>query len=71
MSSLFGAVEDMCLKKISKALEIVQIFFWLISGIFYSNDCVCDKKKSYLRQFSKGIGNVHNPTCKNRIGSRT
>lgn len=45
MSSLFGAVEDMCLKKISKALEIVQIFFWLISGIFYSNDCVCDKKK--------------------------
>lgn len=35
MSSLFGAVEDMCLKKISKALEIVQIFFWLISDIFY------------------------------------
>lgn len=53
MSSLFGAVEDMCLKKISKALEIVQIFFWLISGIFYSNDCVCDKKKVIYGNFPR------------------
>lgn len=54
MSSLFGAVEDMCLKKISKALEIVQIFFWLISGIFYSNDCVCDKKKKLSTAIFQG-----------------
>lgn len=53
MSSLFGAVEDMCLKKISKALEIVQIFFWLISGIFYPNDCVCDKKKVIYGNFPR------------------
>lgn len=56
MLNLFGVVEDMCLKKILKVFEIVQIFVWLILGIFYFNDCVCDKKKVIYGNFLRVQG---------------